>query len=210
MSSPKLTRRAALLGAAASSAALAVPAVASVRAAPDELAQIADRLPLKHRAHLLDFGRYLVTQQRSGTTPVALLEPDAELFATIAEFRAAQEEAARAWAIASPLNVAARAEMDRRGLNIDQNWGACRALFAEMGAAAAEDVAEAASQHEVDLLARVRETRPRTLAGLLAKFDVLRGELRITDDIPRCDQDIEVEFFNAFGDDLKALARRSA
>lgn len=168
MSSPTVTRRAALLGAAASSAALAVPAVASVRS--------------------------------------TAREADTELIALIAEFRVAQAEAARAWAIASPLNAAARAEMDRRGLSLDRHYDVFRALHAEMGAEAAEVIADAASEREVQLLARVRETRPRTLAGLLAKFDVLRGELRINDDIPRGDQDIDVELFNVFGDDLKALA----
>lgn len=135
----------------------------------------------------------------------ASVDPDAELLSLIAEQRKARAAVEAAWDIARPLTAAALAEAKRRGLHLDRDWDAFSALHDEIGAGAAEEIADAAAEYEIGILTKIRETRPRTLEGLVAKFGVLRKELQITDDIPRGDQDIGHEFFNVFGDDLKAM-----
>jgi hypothetical protein len=74
------------------------------------------------------------------------------------------------------------------------------------GAEALEDAAEALSDRVANICVEIESMRPKTVAGLAAKFELVRHYMCIEDVGAREDQDVEVAFFNIFADDLKALS----
>jgi hypothetical protein len=208
LSSPShLTRRAAMIGAAVSSAALAVPAAAAL--SPSEHPNDKVRRIAKEMAEALRDPEY-VGFKRVTVTPDLVAhdeaDGDATLFALIDAHREADAACRAAWERAKPLTAEAIDIMRSRGKSVTENWDEFMEVFKACGAEAAEDAASQCAEVETELFAKIRDYRPQTLAGLRAKFAFVRKAHGIEDVVPRDEQDLLHALANAFGDDLAAFA----
>lgn len=201
--SPSITRRAAVIGALTSSAAVAAPAVAAINPTehPNNKVRRLGReiMETLRDPEFIGFNRITITPQYVGYSA----EPDAELIELAREFIRLVAAAYVAQDIAYAAQDETRVSFIAvTGKSLKGHWDEYSAFFDSTPARSAEDAMSEAWRKVEELGDRIRSRRAIGLGGVWAKLVVLQNDHGYRDIGPRREQDLGEERFNSLLDEI--------
>lgn len=202
-----ITRRSVLAtigGALASSAALAVPAVAATEHPNNKVRRLALEIRYALRdPEYIGFKKVVITPSLVAYHD----EPDDELIELAQQFKALVAAAYAAQDVAYDEQARAReAFLSIGGKSLDADWDEFSEFYDNSPASAADDAMHRAWER-VDEVGKLIRSKPAIgLGGVWAKLVALQCDHGYRDAIPRRDQDLSEERFNTLLDEIGASA----